>query len=81
MFNEYKKVRNLVRRETRNRAEEYQLNVAHACKNNPKKFWQFIKSKTTTTSNVSDLQVTVGSETHTVTDDLEKAEKFAKFFS
>jgi hypothetical protein len=81
VLNEYKRVHNLVRKETRTRTQTFQLDTAKACKYNPKKFWQYIKSKTTTISNVSDIQITNGCKSRTVTDDLAKAEVFAKFFS
>ena len=80
VFNEYKRVRNLATTELRNTATKYQQDIAKACKNNPKKFWQYVKSKTAISSGISDLIVREGVGTRTVSDDLEKSELFCKFF-
>jgi hypothetical protein len=81
VFNEYKRVRNLVRTESRNRAIKYQLEIARACKRNPKRFWQYVKSKTTTSTSISDLLIKEGAVSRIVSDDLEKSELFSKSFS
>jgi hypothetical protein len=56
-LNEYKKIRNLVRKETRNQTQKLQREIALSCKHNPKKFWQFIKSKTSNFKCIGDLKV------------------------
>jgi hypothetical protein len=77
---EYKHVRNLVRKETRLVCQSKQLEIAKSCKKNPKKFWQFVKGKTSTVSGIGDLKKINGTDCTTVKDDQEKAEMFSEFF-
>ena len=73
---EFKKYRNLVRKQSRIVVKNVQLNIAKSSKENPKKFWQYVNSKTSSVTNIGNIKVTEGSNTRFVTDDLEKAEVF-----
>jgi len=71
----------VVRKESRAVVQRNQSVVAKACKNNPKKFWQYIKSKTTISSGIGDLIVQEGVSTKVISDDSAKAQLFAEFFA
>jgi len=45
-YNKYKDIRNEVRNNTRQLNKDEQNNFAIECKSNPKKFWNYINSKT-----------------------------------
>ena len=80
--NEYKKCRNLVRKVTRNAKIKEQADVANACKTNPKKFWNYVQSKTVKKKGVGDLKVIDDNGIEQIlTDDLEKASAFVQYFS
>ena len=82
VFNEYKNVRNRVKKETRNTVQSIQRKVAESCKTNPKSFWQYIKSKTSALSVIGDLKICDGKKViQVISDDLEKAEAFSDHFS
>ena len=56
--------------------------VAKQCKENPKKFWQYVKSKTKTSSGIGDIKVlNDNGSIKTLTDDEEKSNAFSDFFS
>jgi hypothetical protein len=80
-LNEFKHCRNLIRKETRNLTHKVQLDIAKSCKQNPKKFWQFVKSKTQSSSGIGDLRIKIGNNSVLVDDDSEKAEQFSRYFS
>ena len=81
-YREYCKACNQVRKLTRKAKLEYEKNLANQIKSNPKKFWNYVNSKTKVSSGIPPLSVT-GNESDTeVTDDnKEKAELLAKHFS
>jgi len=79
--NEFKHVRNLARKESRKIAQKVQSDIAQCCRHNPKKFWQYINSKTSSKSGIGDIVAQVGNSRMTLTTDLEKAEHFSKFFA
>ena len=56
----YNRQRNKVRKLTRKLHIDYKKNIAREAKSNPKRFWQYAKSKTKTNSNVAQLVVTSG---------------------
>ena len=77
----YTSVRNLVKKKTKLVAQQHQSAVVKSCAHNPKKFWQFVKSKTCSSSGVADIKVNDGSSTRIVTSSLEKAELFSDYFA
>lgn len=79
--NEYKIVRNIVRNETRKINVNEQRAVATACKTNPKKFWQYVSSRTKSRSTLGNLKVTTDGIESTITDDHDKATAFMQYFS
>ncbi len=55
--------------------------IAKEAKHNPKKFWKFIKSKTTTKTGIEDLKIKDGTgQERNITEDQEKAEVLSKYF-
>ena len=54
-YKEYCRVRNKVKSLTRNAVKSKEKEIAKEIKNNPKKFWQYTKSKTKTKTGISDL--------------------------
>ena len=82
IFNEYKRIRNLVRKESRNTIQSIQRKVANSCKTNPKCFWKYVKSKTSYTSSIGDIKVVDGNNvSQIISDDLGKAQAFSDHFS
>ena len=70
----YKEARNVVRKQTRNINKEEQNQITKDCKSNPKKFWNYIKSKTNSHVDIGDLSYTNddGEEVQ-ITEDIDKA--------
>ena len=58
IFKKYKSARNAVSREIKKIVRNEQQDVASQCKDNPKKFWNYINSKRKTKSSVGDLITT-----------------------
>jgi hypothetical protein len=77
---ECKRIGNLVRKETRLIKQTNQREIAQACKTNPKKFWQYVRSKTGSASGIGDLKVVDGATTKTISSDFDKAETFSDYF-
>ena len=76
-WKEYKRVRNAVRKASRDAIQSENLAVAKSCKENPKKFWKHVKSKTSTYSSISNItQVDNLGNTVTITNDAEKVNVF-----
>ena len=78
----FKQIRNKVRNATRARLRNEQDNISRQCKNNPKKFWNYIKTKTKITQSIGDIRYVGndGSESYANTDN-EKANIFCNYFS
>jgi len=72
VFNEFKQIRNLVRKESRKIAQKVQSDIAQCCRHNPKKFWQYINSKTSSKCGIGDIVAQVGNSRMTLTTDLKK---------
>src|SRR6266536_1174274 len=53
----YKTVRNLVKKESEAFDREQQRAVANNCKDNPKKFWKFINSKSKTSTKMGGIKI------------------------
>ena len=80
-FMEFKKYRNLVRKQSRNVIKTVQTSIARSCKGNPKKFWQYVNSKSNCVSNIGNIKIVEDSNTKYVTDVFEKVEVFSNYFS
>ena len=76
VLTEYKSIRNLVRKESRTITKKFQTDVAKSCKSNPKKFWQHVRSKTTSSSGIGDIKVFDSGSSRTITSDSEKTSDF-----
>ena len=79
-LNEFKRLRNLVRKESRLITQKNQREIALNCKSNPKKFWQHIRSRTVSLKGIGDLKVADGASSKIVSSDIEKAEIFSEYF-
>ena len=77
---EYRRVNNQVRRETREVVKSKEQEIARLAKENPKVFWKYVQSKTTTQERVPELFID-HDKTTTTTNDKEKAEVLAGQFS
>ena len=76
------KQRNLVRKESRRLERKQQCEVAKTCKTKAKKFWKYVRSKRENRGGIGDIKAKdeQGNEV-TITQDKEKAEMFARYFS
>jgi len=52
----YKKIRSIVRNKTRQTEGFNQNEIAKACKDNPKHFWKYVKTKTKSREPIGDLK-------------------------
>ncbi len=78
----YKKQNNKVREASREFEKRVQREISEQSKQNPKKIWKYVKSKTSTISKVADLETADPSGGRRVTSrDEEKAEILAEQFS
>src|SRR3989442_989863 len=55
---QYKQIRNQVRKETREINKTIQKDIGKTCKDNPKKFWQFVNSNIKTSRSIGNMTVT-----------------------
>ena len=68
--------------ETRTLVRNENIVVAKSCKDNKKKFWKHVKSKTCSFSGVGDIRVTLDNgDNVTITDDTDKSNAFVEYFS
>ena len=77
---DYKKVRNQVRRLSRKAVKLKEKDIAMSAKENPKKFWSYVKSKLKTKTSIADLYTNESKTTLTDSDEA-KANVLGKFFS
>ena len=70
-----------MRKETRNLAQKIQSDIAKSCKHNPKIFWQYVKSKTSSFSGIGDIAVQDGNVKRIISNDKDKVDLFSEFFS
>ena len=75
---EYNRQRNKVRRITRKAQRDKEKKIANESKRNPKKFWNYVKSKLKTKPGISELLI---NESDTTKSDEEKAEVLSEFFA
>ena len=82
IFNKFKVIRNKVRNETRKIIRAEQNEIAKLSKNNPKKFWNYVKSKTKSFSSIGDLKYKNknGKECIAKTN-VDKSDAFCNYFS
>ena len=77
---DYKKVRNQVRRLSRKAVKLKEKDIAMSAKENPKKFWSYVKSKSKTKTSIADLYTDESKTTLTDSDEA-KANVLGNFFS
>lgn len=81
-YREYCKLRNQVKTLTRKAVKSKEKEIASEIKENPKKFWSYVNSKTKTRTGISDLVMNNDNNTETLTsNDKEKADTLSAFFS
>ena len=66
---DYEKVRNQVRRLSRKAVKLKEKDIAMSAKENPKKFWSYIKSKSKTKTSIADLYTDESKTTLTDSDE------------
>ena len=77
-LNEFKHIRNKVRKKTRIITQIHQDNIAKSCKNNSKKFWQHVRSKTSNKTCIGDIVTTQDNVKNTISGNSEKAKVFSE---
>ena len=77
---QYNRVRNQIRRLTRQTIKTHEKNIADCVKDNPKKFWSYAQSKSKTKSSIPDLYKDDNKKDVTESDK-EKADVLADFFT
>ena len=79
---EYNRQRNKVRGITRRAQRDKETKIANEAKRNPKKFWNYVKSKLKTKPGISELLINESdAQQGTTKADEEKAEVLSKFFT
>jgi hypothetical protein len=79
---EYCRTRNKVKNLINKIRREHERSISRQVKTNPKRFWQYIKSKSNTKEQISELYSNPQDPTsHTVEDDHQKADVLNNFFS
>lgn len=82
ILEEYKQTSNKIRKKTRAINSEEQLKIAKDCKTNPKKFWNYINSKTKSKDKIGDLVIEEELKPDKViSDNQEKANILCEYFS
>jgi hypothetical protein len=78
----YNQIRNKVRSESRRIQASEQAAIAISCKNNPKKIWKYVRSKTNYVSNIGDLKyIDCMGEKIIAKEDDDKANALVEYFS
>lgn len=77
----YKQMRNKVRNITRRARRQTEISIANDIKTQPKRFWNYVNSKSKVHSKIPDLEEVNGERVMQATTDKEKAEMLSKFFS
>ena len=79
---EYVRQRNKVSKLTKKAQRDYEKAIAQDVKNNPKKFWKYVKTKTKSPCNIPDLYLQEDdSDKGLATEDKDKADVLADFYS
>ena len=79
-FLDYKHQRNILRRLVRKDLMEKQNAIALDYRNNPKRLWNYVKSKTKHREIIGDLMVIENNQEKTVTSNKDKAQALCDFF-
>ena len=77
-YHKYIEQRNKCNRDIKRAKREYERKISHECKENPKKFWQYVQEKTKCVSGISPLDKGDG---NLAFDSKEKADILNRFFS
>ena len=79
---EYVRQRNKVSKLTKKAQRDYEKAIAQDVKNNPKKFWKYVKTKTQSPCNIPDLYLQEDDlDKGLATEDKDKADVLADFYS
>lgn len=79
---EYKNIRNKVKAECRKLSQKEQNSIAVHVKDNPKKFWKFVNSKTKSRNGIGDIRkLNTDGTFHLLSDDSDKCKVFSEFIS
>ncbi len=76
-YRNYARQRNQAKNEIRKSVKMYEKNIAKEAKENPPKFWNYVKGKLKTNSSIPQLQKQDG---HTTTSDTDKANTMNNYF-
>jgi hypothetical protein len=80
-YAEFKKYRSLVRKETRKLSLKFQRDIAVSCKQNPKKFWRYVNSKSKSFKSIGNINVIDDLGNSIILEsDLDKANAFSEYF-
>ena len=77
----FKSVRNKVRKESRKLQKIEEQKIAISCSSNPKRFWQFVKSKTNNHSNIGNIHMKDTDGQRILSEDADKCSAFVNYFS
>lgn len=77
----YSRLRNKVRKLTRQAQKDCERKVANESRKNPKKFWSYVKNKLKTSTGIADLKLQVEGNTIFARSDIEKAQTLSEFFA
>ena len=78
----YVNIRNKVKNETRKINMQNQENIARKCKTEPKRFWQYVKNKSKSKSEIGDLKILDENGNVKILDsDVDKADALNSFFT
>jgi len=77
----YKRLSNQIRKITRCIHKAEQNEVARSTKTNPKKFWTYIKNKTSLKTTIGDVKTRVDDKEVILSNDEDKASAFCNYFS
>lgn len=82
IYSEYCRIRNKVRSLTRRLKRDFETNIAREAKKNPKRVWNYIKSRTKIKENIPNLYIDPSNPASGETkSDKEKAEALSEFFT
>jgi len=80
-YREFTRQRNKLRSMTRKLQRDLEKDISRSAKDNPKKFWGYVKGKLNTKTGIADLvKRQEGEQEEMTTSDTEKAQVLAKFF-
>ena len=75
-------MRHSVRKDTRKLIREEHHMIAQSCKDNPKQFWRYVRTKTAVCNTMGNIKQTKpNGESISISDDTEKCKAFSDYFS